>query len=143
MNETVHGSRSLAAVAWSFIILGSLGVAAMVYAFLTGNVSVELGVLLIPLGVGLLRRSPLARTLAIVIAWFTAVAALVFAVVLWFVHGSLEMQVCTVKVGQVSKLVACLVLLAYFVLALWQQSVLLQPSVRRQFEPTVGPGVEK
>jgi|HigsolmetaAR202D_1030399.scaffolds.fasta_scaffold28476_1 hypothetical protein len=107
----------LKAVAWVFIAFGILAGIEIVMAMADSRISINFGVLGIPVGIGILRLSPGWRTCGLVLLWLTMILCGVVGLMSLF--GGL--------------LPATLLVLAFFALALWQYRVLTRDNVRRLF----------
>ncbi len=106
---------SLKVVAWLFIIWGIYSVIRVVVVFNHGAIYVNLGVLGLFIGPGLLKLRPAWRTCALVFLWIGLIAISIAILA---------------SLSRPGTLVLCVV---YFLLVLWQYSVLTRPEIRALF----------
>lgn len=107
----------LKAVAWVFIAFGILAGIEIVMAMADSRISINFGVLGIPVGIGILRLSPGWRICGLVLLWLTMILCGIVGLMSLF-GGAL---------------LATLLALAFFALARWQYGVLTRDNVRRLF----------
>jgi hypothetical protein len=123
---------ALKVVAWLFIIFGVLAVLEIVAALFAGRVSLNVGVLGIFVGRGILRLRRGWRTCALVLLWLCMIIVSVVAVMI--LAGAGKMTLFGTRVGRHEALVFGLPLtLGYLALGIWQYRVLTRPDVRRLF----------
>ena len=134
---------SLKIVAWLFILTGVFAVIEIIVSLLHAHVNINLGVLGLFIGPGLLRVSRGWRTCALVFIWIALIGVPVFAVIALTVRGPLTLNLFGQPVGHASKEFGLLVAAVLFLLALWEYRVLTRPDVRKLFRMTsAGPPAE-
>jgi hypothetical protein len=133
VDEKQTAPTSLKIVAVLFL-LGGLSSAVDVLIRLTqGSLFLNLGVLGLFIGVGLLRFSRGWRTCALVFLWLTMIGCPLVGVVMLVSDQPLEYTMFGQKMGEAPKAAGVAILAVVFVLAIWQYWVLTRPSVRRLF----------
>jgi len=128
---------SLKIVAWLFIISGILATIDLFLDLWKGTLSINLGVLNLFIGLGLLQLLPVWRTCALIFTWFELIGFPLFALLVLTGSGVVTMRLFGER--QVNDFVARLVLLiiagAFFSLSIWQYLILTRPDVLRLFFP--------
>ncbi len=123
--------QPLKIVAWVFIFGGICAAIQVVVLLLAGHININLGVLGIFIGHGLLRLNPRALTWAIIFTWFSLILTLVFIVISLFTLGNLEIFGLTL--GKVSPAFSFIFGVAVFALVYWQYTVLTKRQIRQLF----------
>jgi hypothetical protein len=125
--------RDLRAVALIHLVFGVGALAEVLVRLSRSHVDLNFGVLGIPICFGLLRLSRSWRTCALVLlACAQLLAPIVFVIGL---AGSspATFGVLGIPIGQVPRAWVCVAAVGLFLLALWQQRVLVRPGVRQLF----------
>lgn len=124
---------SLRIVAAVFIVYGLAASIDMVLAFTGGRIWINLGVLGLLIGPGLLRLSKGWRLVALVFVW-TGLAAAV-AGMIWFLQAPTSPDVSFLgqPVGEVSPNVLVTAMALYLMINLWQLYILTRPDIRKLF----------
>jgi hypothetical protein len=130
-------------VAALFILGGILAVLEVVVLLVHGTVKIDLEVLGIFIGLGLLRFRRGWRRCALVLTWFGLIFLPVFALLVIAGAHPLHVKLLGQQVGYASSGVALLLTAGLFALALWQYRILTRSDVVRLFaedaEPVASP----
>lgn len=124
---------ALRLVAVLFILSGMDAALKMVFALLAGMLKLDVGLLGIWIGLGLMRRHPAARTWALVYLWLAGLASLAVTALFVSRGGPFEFRIFGVLVGHVPLSVALATAGLLLVLLIWQYRVLKRSDVRRIF----------
>ncbi len=124
---------SLKIVAWLFIISGVFSVIEVAVSLMNGRINLNLGVLGLFIGPGLLNLRPGWRTCALVFIWIALILVPVVVIILMGVSGPLDVTVFGQKVGHTGKEIGLAVGVLVFALTFWQYRVLTRPDVRQLF----------
>lgn len=135
MEPTQRGNlpTSLIVVAVLFILFGVLSVFEVLIALLHGRISINLGVLNLFVGLGLLRLSRGWRTCGLVFLWIALIGLPLFALLILATARPLDLSLFGRKIGHAHDGLGLLVAAAMFALVLWEYRVLTRPDVRRLF----------
>ena len=120
--------RDVRIVSWLFMISG---IACLVALVLTGRIEIGAGLLGIPAGIGLLRFRPGWRVFALITLWLGFAVFLAGTAALLF---SQHVSVSLLGWRPESKAVLAAILVAAFLITLWQYRVLTRAEVRGRFE---------
>lgn len=124
---------SLIVVAVLFIICGVLSVIAVLGALMADRLSINLGVLGLFIGWGLLRLKRGWRTCALVYIWITLICVPLIGVMFIFVDGPLVIRMNGQKIGNVPKAVGLVLAAIIFAITYWEYRVLGRPDIQRLF----------
>src|SRR5690349_9320240 len=129
MEEVAEAPRSipmsLKVVGWIFIIQGTCSVLSMVVGWIAGRGSIDLGVINVLVGWGLLDLKAIWRTVALVFIWLALIVLpLAVLIVLRPREKPLVMQIFGMPVGTLPAAAALAFLAGVFLLSLWQVRVL-------------------
>jgi hypothetical protein len=133
MNADTRIPGSLKVVAALFILGGVSAAIEVVVSLMNNRISINLGVLGIFIGPGLLRLSRGWRTCALVFLWIALIAIPIFTILMIGHSGPLDFKILGQKVGYAPKELGILMAVLLFLLALWQYPVLTSQRVRRLF----------
>jgi len=133
MNEDKRIPASLKVVAGLFILGGVCAAIEVVVSLMHGHVSINLGILGIFIGPGLLRLSRGWRTCALVFLWIALIGIPIIAILMTGHSGPLNLKVFGQTVGHAPKALGLMIAVASFLLALWQYRVLTKLQVRQLF----------
>ena len=133
--ESTRGAlpTSLKAVAYFLIFEGVCAAIDIIVSLARGHVNINLGVLAIFAGFGILRLSRGWRTFALVTIWIVLIAAPIAAIALIAGAGPARWKVFGQVVGAASNIAAIVVTLVVFAINLWMYRVLTRPDVRLLF----------
>ena len=123
----------LKAVAIFFIMGGIAAAIEVLVSLMHSHINVNLGVLAIFIGTGLLKLRPGWRTCALVFLWIAMIGIPIFVILMLFHSGPLDFRVFGQKVGYTSKVFGFVIAIVMFILAFWQYHVLTRPDVRKLF----------
>ena len=124
---------SLIAVAVLFIISGLSAVLDVIWSLMHHHLSINLGVLGLFVGIGLLRLSGGWRTCGLVLLWIGMILVPLVALLFMLHGGPLDVTVFRQHVGHASVAMGLLLAGGIFVLLCWMYFVLTRPDVRRLF----------
>jgi hypothetical protein len=133
MGNTNPVPTSLKVVACLFVLSGVVALAEVVASLAHGQLNLNLGVLGLLIGPGLLRLSRAWRTCALVYLWVAMVATPVAAIVLVSISGPLAVELFGQEIGYAWKGLGLTAAAVVFVLEVWQYRVLTRQDVRRLF----------
>lgn len=123
----------LKVVAGLFILGGVCAAVEVLVSLANGQVNINLGVLGIFIGSGLLRLSRGWRTCALVFLWIALIALPIFAFIAIVRSGPLDLKIFGQNVGHAPKEVGLAIAAALFLLTVWQYRVLTSPGIRDLF----------
>ena len=131
MNKQIPGSLKI--VAWLFLFSGVTAVIEVLVGLMNSQLHLNLGVLGIFVGIGLLRLREVWRICGLVIIWI-GIISMPIIVLLFLSHsGPLDLNVFGQKVGQVEKDTILLPVLLLYALVLWQRWVLSRADIKALF----------
>ncbi len=131
--------RDLRVVAYIHLVLGIGSLADFVVRLTQSHFQVALGILGIPICLGLLRLSRGWRACAMTLLWIGLLGAPV-AFVLGLVGAApATMGILGIPLGQIARGWISVVAAVMFVLIAWQLRVLVRPGVRQLFTPVASP----
>jgi hypothetical protein len=133
MNGPRQIPTSLKVVAWLFIIGGWFAVVEILLSLMRSHISVNLGVLGIPIGHGLLRLSRGWRTWALVFIWIGLILLPVFGLFVLSIPVPFTVRIFGRPVGYVSTGFGLLLVVMIFAFEVWQYRVLTRPDVVEMF----------
>lgn len=133
MEEKKSIPVSLTVVAILFIVAGVSVAIEMVVSLMHGHLNLNLGVLGIFIGLGLLRLSRGWRTCALVFIWIALIGTPIIALVFIIVRGPLDFSIFGQVVGHTTKELGLLMAGILFAVSLWQYHVLTRPDVKKLF----------
>lgn len=137
MNETYPGTPAipirLKVIAILFLLNGIGSAITMLLALFQSGVSIEFGILGIPIFWGLLKLRPGWRTCALVFTWFGLVLLPMFAIWMLFSNGPTYFTLFGLRVMQISRIWPSLGSIIFFTAAIWQYKVLTEPKIKRLF----------
>lgn len=132
----------LTAVASVQIAFGLLAVLGVILALIAGRLGINLGVLQLFAGIGLLRHRPGWRVCALGFIWFGMFAGVSVAVLAAWMATFSGGWNATGPLAQLDPMVAAAVMAAfgaaYLALHVWQYRVLTRPAVRAWFQRPIG-----
>ena len=124
-------------VAYLFVIFGLLAVVEMIVSLFNGRLSLNLGVLQLPIGVGILNLRRGWHTCALVFLALSLMFLPVFCLgVLFPPLGTADLKVIGMRIGGAPKGIVLAIAVAAFCLLLWQFRVLTRSDIRRLFSPS-------
>lgn len=132
MNEN-ENPTALRVVAGLFVFSGVCAVIEVVVSLFHSHLNLNLGVLSLWIGPGLLRHNRTWRTWALVFLWFALIGLPVFCL-LALGRGALDFKFFGVPVGQIPTAVGFAFAIPIFLLTLWQYRVLTRPDIKYLFE---------
>ncbi|MBW3635029.1 MAG: hypothetical protein KY445_01025 [Armatimonadetes bacterium] len=121
--------QSLQIVAWLFIVGGIFAAINMVVSLLAGRININLGVLTVFIGQGLLRLNPHSLTWAMVSIWLGLVLTPFTAVMFLFNPG--DVKIFGLNAGQAPPGLGFVLSVAAFALIFWQYRVLTSHQIRQ------------
>jgi hypothetical protein len=125
-------------VAYLFVIFGLLAVCEVIVSLFARRLSLNLGVLQLPIGIGILNLRRGWRTCALVFLALGLMFVPVFCLGLLFPPlGTVDFRVFGLRVGDASKGIVLAIAVAAFCLMIWQFRVLTRSDIRRLF--SLGP----
>jgi hypothetical protein len=124
---------ALYVVAILFIVGGVASAIEVINSLLHDHVNINIGVLGLFIGPGLLRLNRGWRTCALVFIWIGLIMVPVVSLVFLLHDGQVEFNLFGQQVGHVSSLFALLMLAAFFAFMLWEYRVLTRSDVRFLF----------
>jgi hypothetical protein len=127
--------KALTVVAWLFVIGGVCVCIEILIGLLRQHLSLNLGVIGIFIGMGLLRLSRGWRTMALVSLWIALLGTPLVAMMALSGMGALSFTVFGIKVAQMSIGPFLIYAFGFFVLTVWQYRVLTRSDVRALFYP--------
>jgi hypothetical protein len=133
MNNTTTIPTSLKIVAFLFILSGIFSLIEVLVDLTQSHLSINLGVLALFIGPGLLRLSRGWRTCALVFLWIAMIGIPIVALIFMTASGLLDFNLFGQKVGDAPKGLGLVLLALMFALTVWQYRVLTRPDVRRLF----------
>lgn len=134
MDENQQIPVSLKVVAILFIIGGVSAVIEVLVSLANGHININLGVLGLFIGPGLLALCPGWRTCALVFLWVAMIGIPVVGALMIGHPGPLDFKIFGQKVGNAPREIALIAVPIVFCLAVWQYRVLTRPDVRKLFE---------
>lgn len=136
--NTRDNPLSLRIVAWLFTLAGLLTAVDIVVKLFRGHLDLNLMLLCLWIGPGLLRHSPAWRKWALAFLWFNFFAIFLLAVFA-LLRPPLNFKVFGFPAAPPPLVLTLLFLLAAFLLALWQYRVLIRPDIHCLFAPVPPP----
>lgn len=133
MDENRQIPASLQAVAILFILGGVFAVIEVLVSLAHSHLNINLGVLGLFIGPGLLALRPGWRTCALVLLWIAMIGVPIIAIFMFGQSGPLDFKVFGQKVGHASKVFGLALAVILFLLSFWQYRVLTRPDVRTLF----------
>jgi len=133
----------LKVVAWVFIAQGIFAALEIISQLLVRQISINLGIIAIFIGIGLLKLTPGWRTVALVYLWIGFILIPVFSGLLVFAAvagGNLTFKLFGVAVAQPGPLFLAIfiaVIAAVYALMIWQYRVLRDSGIRALFQKPV------
>ena len=124
---------SLKVVAVLFILGGISAVIEVVVSLMNGHININLGVLGIFIGLGLLRFRQGWRTCALVFTWIGLIACPIIGLLFLGHSGPLDFNVFGQKTGHAPKELGLAMVLVFFLYSIWQYHVLTRSDVRALF----------
>ncbi|MGF1482916.1 MAG: hypothetical protein ACFBZ8_00970 [Opitutales bacterium] len=130
--------RSLKIVAYVFLVVGWLCVADFFISLFFGHLSINLGVLNILIGEGLLNFSSRCRMWALVFLWFGLVTALVVIGIALLGVDEPQLHIFGQKVADLHLWQLALIGAGLWLICFWQYRVLTHPGIRARFKEAQG-----
>ena len=137
LEPTLHARENpmaLRIVAGLFVLQGLLTAVGVILKLCRGHLDLNLMLLCLWIGPGLLRHSPTWRKWALAVLWFSFFA-LSLLILLALLRPPLDFKVFGFPAAPVPLVPTLLVLLAMFLLTLWQYRVLIRPDIHCLFAP--------
>ena len=137
LEPTLHARENpmaLRIVAGLFVLQGLLTAVGVILKLCRGNIDLNLMLLCLWIGPGLLRHSPTWRKWALVVLWFTFFVISLLAVFA-LLRPPLDFKIFGFPAGPVPPVLTLLFLLAMFLLTLWQYRILIRPDIHGLFAP--------
>lgn len=130
--------KLVAMVCIFFGTVNAIGAFYSVHPISHSHLNINLGILLFPLGIGLLRLNQLARKLTMIYAWIEIIGSFAF-ILLFLIPSSINvnftfMGLPMMKLSPALGIMSCFISVA---LAYWKYSVLNSQSVRRLFDNSI------
>lgn len=125
-------SLALKVVSATFVVAGILAAIQTLFAATDGLVSVNLGLLGIPVGIGLLRHAPVWRVLGLVLACLNALCMFLLGAV-WLATDQPVSYSGLGQTGTLPPVVVAVFALLALVVSAWQHWVLTRPRVKQLF----------
>ena len=132
--NTRDNPLSLRIVAWLFTLAGLLAAIEVVLKLCRGHLDLNLTLLCLWIGPGLLRHSPTCRKWALVVLWFSFFAISMLAVFA-LLRPPLDFKFFGFPAAPAPLVFTLFFLLAAFLLTLWQYRVLIRPDIHCLFAP--------
>ncbi len=123
--------QPLKVVAWLFIISGIFAAIEVVALLLAGHIDINLGVLSIFVGRGLLRLNPRALSWAMFFTWLGLIFTPIFIAISFFITGNVSFL--GMPLGPAPPGLTLVLGIAAFALIYWQYTVLTRPQIRQLF----------
>jgi hypothetical protein len=123
---------ALVVVACLFIFGGVSCAIEMIATLARGGLSINLGVVNLFIGLGLLRRNPRSRSWALVFTWIGLVGAVILGLIVLFGPAP-DLRLFGRTVGPAPKPLAIIMMLGWALFQLWQYWVLTRPDVQDLF----------
>jgi hypothetical protein len=98
-----------------------------------GTIFLNIGVLGLFIGIGLLRFSRGWRTCALAFLWIALIGLPLAALAFLFLEGAVDYTLFGRRMGEAPRVVGVTLAAALFALALWQYRVLTRPDIRKVF----------
>jgi hypothetical protein len=133
MTESRLIPTSLKVVAVLFVLSGLSSLVEVIYSLGHGNLSINIGVLGLFIGPGLLRLSRGWRTWALVFTWLAIIVTPIAAVAFLAAQGPIEFRLFGRRVSDAPTALGVGMAALVFLVALWQYRVLTRPDVRALF----------
>ena len=124
---------SLFVVAVLFIVHGAFSLMEVLVSLMSFGININLGVLGLFIGPGLLRLSRGWRTCALVLIWIAMVAVPLVGLFMIAGDGPLDFKLFGHTVGHVPKAVGLMFAALIFAITVWEYRVLTRPDIRRLF----------
>ena len=137
LEPTLHARENpmaLRIVAGLFVLQGLLTAVGVILKLCRGHLDLNLMLLCLWIGPGLLRHNPTWRKWALVVLWFTFFVVSLLAVFA-LLRPPLDFKIFGFPAGPVPPVLTLLFLLAMFLLTLWQYRVLIRPDIHGLFAP--------
>lgn len=125
---------ALRIVAGLFVLQGLLTTVDVILKLCRGHLDLNLMLLCLWIGPGLLRHSPTWRKWALVVLWFSFFAISLLAVFA-LLRPPLDFKIFGFPIAPAPPVLTLLFLLAMFLLTLWQYRVLIRPDIHGLFAP--------
>ena len=123
--------QPLKVVTWLFILSGICAAIEIVFLLLAGHININLGVLSIFVGRGLLRLNPRALTWAMFFTWLGLIFMPIFIAISFFKTANLSFL--GLPLGPAPSGLTFVMGIAAFALIYWQYTVLTRPKIRQLF----------
>lgn len=133
MKQHQPAPLSLKIVAALFILGGISSIVDVITSLTQGNLNLNLGVLGLLVGIGLLRFSRGWRTCALVFLWIALIGLPLVALVFLFLAGAVNYTIFWQNMGGGSRWLGVALAAVLFVVVLWQYRVLTRPDIRNLF----------
>ena len=124
---------SLFVVAVLFIVHGAFSLMEVLVSLINSGININLGVLGLFIGPGLLRLGQGWRTCALVLIWIAMVAVPLISLLMFAADGPLDFKLFGQTVGHVPKAFGLMFAIMIFAIAVWEYRVLTRPDIRRLF----------
>ena len=128
MDKTIGIPASLKIVAFLFLLSGVFSLIEVIVALMQSQLNLNIGVVSLFIGPGLLRLSRGWRTFALVSLWVAMIGMPIIAIH-FMTAGSLDFKLFGQMVGHAPKELGIMLVGAVFSLAVWQYRVLTRPEV--------------
>ena len=133
MDDAPRIPTALKVVAALFILSGFWAILEILGALLQGHIYINLGVIGVFVGLGLLALRPGWRTCALVLLWIAMIAAPFLGLLMLFRRDPIDVVVFGRKVGDAPGPFGLFISTVIFLLAFWQYRVLTRPDIRALF----------
>ena len=133
MEQHQSAPLSLKLVAALFILGGISSIIDVIICLTQGTIFLNIGVLGLFIGIGLLRFSRCWRTCALAFLWIALIGLPLAALAFLFLEGAVDYTLFGRRMGEAPRVVGVTLAAALFALALWQYRVLTRPDIRKVF----------
>lgn len=133
MNSTRKAPLSLMIVAAIFVLGGLSSVLNVLISLANGRIRLDLGILGLFIGFGLVRFSPGWRTCGLFFIWLTMIGAPIFGLLFLAQSAPPTMKLLGQQIGHAPKTTGVLLAAFVFVVAFFQYRVLNRPAIRELF----------
>ncbi len=134
MNKTGQLPIPLITVSTLFILQGCAAALEVILSVMHGTININLGVLGIFIGSGLLGLRPGWRTCALVFIWIGLIGIPLVSIIMLVLPGPLDLSILGQKVGQTPKELFVPIAVLLFCLYLWIYRVLTRHDIRKLFQ---------
>ena len=135
MTNDVRLPLSLKIVAWLFLITGIFSAIDIILAIAQKSISINFGILGIPIFWGLLNRRSGWRICGLVLIWFVLIVIPIVFIASLLGNEPAYFEVFRIRISRIPRWVASVVCVPFFLLVLWEYRVLVRPDIKALFKP--------